>query len=281
MQLTTGYVMSERARHYHWQGAERLSLKTFCGGRALYASGGGSFAVDERSYLLLNADQPYSIIIDSPTIVESFCLFFNPGLAEDVAAGMTLPAQRHLDDPFKPRRALLFFDRTYPHDDTVSPLLHRLRSAYQIGRRETGWFEEQMHGVVLALLRTQSDVYTEIEALPAARPATREELYRRLHYARDFAAATFDQPLTLDELARVACLSPNHFLRSFKLLFHQTPYQYLTHLRLEEAQRLLRHTELSVTEIGQAVGFESLGSFSWLFRQRFGLSPQAYRLAKR
>jgi len=113
------------------------------------------------------------------------------------------------------------------------------------------------------------------------RAASREELYRRLHRARDYAAACLDEPITLNDMARVACLSTNHFLRTFKQAFHQTPHQYLTRIRLERAQGLLTQTNQPVTDVCFAVGFESLGSFSWLFRQRVGLAPDAYRKAKR
>jgi transcriptional regulator GlxA family with amidase domain len=76
-------------------------------------------------------------------------------------------------------------------------------------------------------------------------------------------------------------MAPHHFLRTFKLAFHQTPHQYLTHLRLERAQSLLRHTDTPVTDICMDVGFESLGSFSWLFRRECGQSPSAFRSSHR
>jgi AraC-like DNA-binding protein len=131
------------------------------------------------------------------------------------------------------------------------------------------------------LLRVHRQIYKEVEALDAVRASTREELYRRLHRARDYAQARFDQPLTLEEMAQIACLSPNHFLRTFRQVFRQSPHQYLTALRMERAQKLLAVTELSVTEICYAVGFASLGSFSWLFRRHFGISPEAYRQRKK
>ncbi len=109
------------------------------------------------------------------------------------------------------------------------------------------------------------------------RHATRQELYRRLHQARDFAAASFDQPLTLDDMAAVACLSPNHFLRSLRDLFGQTPHQYLTQQRVQRARKLLQTTDASILEICIAVGFASASSFSSLFRRHVGVSPQDYR----
>jgi len=131
------------------------------------------------------------------------------------------------------------------------------------------------------LLLVHTRTRRQVESIPALRPASREELYRRLHRARDYATACFDQPITLNDMARVACLSTNHFLRTFKQTFHQTPHQYLTRIRLERAKGLLTKTNQPVTEVCFAVGFESLGSFSWLFRQRVGLAPEAYRRAKR
>ena len=127
------------------------------------------------------------------------------------------------------------------------------------------------------LLSTHAAAAREAEALPALRAATREELYRRLHRARDYALASLERPLTLEELAGVACLSPNHFLRTFKQLFAVTPHQFLTARRLARARSLLAHTGRPVGEIAAAVGFESLGTFSWLFRRRVGLAPSEFR----
>ncbi|MGH7492706.1 MAG: helix-turn-helix domain-containing protein [bacterium] len=93
--------------------------------------------------------------------------------------------------------------------------------------------------------------------------------------------ACFHQPVTLAETARVACLSTNHLLRTFKQAFQKTPHQYLTELRLQQARELLLHTDFPVTEVCAAVGFASLGSFSWLFRRRVGMAPEAYRRQKR
>jgi len=56
-----------------------------------------------------------------------------------------------------------------------------------------------------------------------------------------------------------------------------TPHRYLTRLRLERAARLLSGTDREVTEICAAVGFESPGSFSRLFRRELGRPPSEFR----
>src|SRR5262249_59817472 len=94
---------------------------------------------------------------------------------------------------------------------------------------------------------------------------------------RRFVDAHLDEPLTLDDIARQAFLSKFHFLRVFKTAFEDTPLRYLRRRRLEAAERLLARTDLSVTAVCYRVGFESLGSFSSLFRRHAGLSPNAFR----
>lgn len=278
--ITPSFILHEKAAEYYWRGSESLSIKTFFSGRALYTLGQGCCAVDDTTYLIVNHKQPYTIEIENATPIESFCLFFAPGFAEEVHRSLTTQSERLLDEPAACVVPLHFFARTYPHDDVVSPALFRLRAAIGAGKYEHIWLQEQLHDLMLRMLQAQHMLWQEVDALPAIRAATREELYRRLHLARDYAAALFDTPLTLDELAAAASLSPNHFLRTFKHLFHQTPHQYLTDLRLARAQHLLRSTECSVTDICFSLGFASVGSFSWLFRKKLGCSPIAYRAQK-
>jgi AraC-like DNA-binding protein len=111
-------------------------------------------------------------------------------------------------------------------------------------------------------------------------PATRTRaagLQGDLRRARDHIDRHFAAPLDLDRLASVAGVSKYHFARRFDLAYGETPIRYLTRRRIERAQDLLRHANLTVTEICMAVGFSSLGSFSTRFRELVGESPSAYR----
>ncbi|MBX3082736.1 MAG: helix-turn-helix transcriptional regulator [Anaerolineae bacterium] len=96
---------------------------------------------------------------------------------------------------------------------------------------------------------------------------------------RKFMDGNLAAPITIDGLSRRAALSPYHFIRVFRWTYQQTPHQYLSQRRIEKAKELLRSSELPITEICSAVGFESLGSFSTLFRKQVGLSPRHYRNA--
>jgi len=276
------WILHVAARRHEWQGAGALSIKTFTRGAAYYRVGATRYLVNESCYLLLNQDQEYQVTIDAPTPVESFCLFFPANFATALAYSMTASSEQLLADPVPPPAASpSFYERTYPHDQTLSPLLFQLRQLYRQAPRQEwamqSWLEEQLHAILAQLLYQQAAIRREVAAQPAKRAATREELYRRLHYARDYMLASLSQPLCLTEIAAVAALSPNHFLRSFKALFHQSPHAYLTSQRLARARVLLTTTTLPVTEICLAVGFESLGSFSTRFRREFGMAPLRYR----
>jgi AraC-like DNA-binding protein len=100
-----------------------------------------------------------------------------------------------------------------------------------------------------------------------------------LRRARDLIDLRYAEQLDLATLAREAGYSKFHFSRAFTAAYGETPRTYLTRRRLERAKTLLRVANLSVTEICLLVGFESLGSFSALFRRVVGQTPSAYRRA--
>jgi AraC-like DNA-binding protein len=100
-----------------------------------------------------------------------------------------------------------------------------------------------------------------------------------LRHARDLIDRDYAEPLDLDVLAAEAGYSKFHFARTFAHAYGETPRAYLTRRRIERAKDLLRTANLSITEICLLVGFESLGSFSALFRRLVGQSPSEYRAA--
>ena len=98
----------------------------------------------------------------------------------------------------------------------------------------------------------------------------REQIDR--HYAK---------PLTIEQLAAMAGFSTFHFIRAFRAAFGRTPHQYLRARRLERAKELLETTAYPVTEVCDKVGFQSLGSFTTLFKKQCGATPAEYRAARR
>jgi AraC-like DNA-binding protein len=98
---------------------------------------------------------------------------------------------------------------------------------------------------------------------------------------RELIDRRYARALTVDLLARRAGLSAFHFIRAFRAAFGVTPHQYVRAKRIDRARELLVTTPTPITEICVQVGFQSLGSFSSLFRRLTGETPGAYRAARR
>ncbi|WP_298427585.1 AraC family transcriptional regulator [uncultured Kordia sp.] len=86
----------------------------------------------------------------------------------------------------------------------------------------------------------------------------------------------YETNVNLDALSQTKFVSKYHLLRLFKKYYGQTPKQYLIDKRLEKSKVQLKNG-VSVTETCFAVGFESVSSFSTLFKTRTGKSPSVYQ----
>ena len=89
---------------------------------------------------------------------------------------------------------------------------------------------------------------------------------------RNYIENNYDANLNLDLLSHIQFVSKYHMLRLFKKYYGLTPWQYLMNKRIEKSKEHLIKG-MTVTETCFAIGFESLGSFSSLFKSKTGKSP--------
>ncbi len=87
----------------------------------------------------------------------------------------------------------------------------------------------------------------------------------------------FHEPVTVEGLASVVALSPSRLAHLFKAQVGRSIVATLLDIRLRQAARLLLFTSLTMDEVAQQVGFQSIFYFSRRFKQHYGLSPSAYR----
>lgn len=99
-----------------------------------------------------------------------------------------------------------------------------------------------------------------------------EEQINTVIEIRNYIENNYAADLNLDVLSNTQLVSKYHLLRLFKKFYGQTPRQYLIDKRIEKAKESLKNG-MPVTETCFAVGFESLGSFSTLFKTKTGKSP--------
>lgn len=245
-------ILNGRSRRHHVDPvAGTLSIKTVLSGRAVWETDDGRFDVTPDTFLVLNQGQSYSLEIDSGVPVETFCVFFRPG---------------YIEEGFYERLRLL-----------TPGLRQALRSLHGLAR-EGGTDTECDEAMIEAalLLRAEESGPREQARLEHARPAVREEVFKQLNRARNFALSNLGSKLPLDDLAAVACMSPFHFHRLHRQAFHETPHEFVTRARLQRAMRLLQAGG-DVGDVSLALGFESLPTFTRLFKSHTGLTPGAFR----
>jgi AraC-like DNA-binding protein len=270
-------VLQARATRHRVSGfAGPLSIKTVIAGEVSWIVGGRELLVDSSSFLILSAGETYSMDIRAAAPVETCCAFFAPGFVERVVLDATTSLEAALDEPERFAPALPYLSAL--HGDPERALLNRVHTLARRCRQMLAPIATEEDFLLLgeALLRYYEKIRAEIARVPAARAATREELFRRLLRGRDYLHAQHSGAVSLAAAARAACLSSFHFHRGFSRAFEQTPHAYLTGLRLDRARRLLEAGS-PVINAALEVGFSSPSAFSRLFRSRYGEPPSAIR----
>lgn len=258
-------VISAHCRRVEYpEYAQLLSIKMAHGGREDYYVDGRHIAVDDDTYLVLNAGRRYGSQISSTQSVHSVSVFFESGIAEDVRRALELSTPRLLDAPEQSDAAPLeFAEQLREHDSLVTPVLRHICRVVDAGEGSQEWLDEQLRFLLARLLRVEQSSLGGKELLPE-RGVVHRELQRRLGFALTFIHTHYRERISLKDMAQAAHLSPFHFLRVFKATYGVTPSVYLKRKRLNEAVRLMARTDQSLTTIAGQVGF---GCRTTLFRQ--------------
>ena len=96
----------------------------------------------------------------------------------------------------------------------------------------------------------------------------------KLREITEYIDANLDRNLKIVELARLAQISPYHFIRLFRKSLGQTPYQYILQRRIEKGKGLLQHSQLSTEEIAASLGFCDRSHFAKYIKRFTGLTPK-------
>lgn len=102
------------------------------------------------------------------------------------------------------------------------------------------------------------------------------DIYQRIAAAKIYIDQNYQEQIDLDTISQQAFLSRFHFHRLFTQVYHHTPHQYLTRKRMDKAKDLLAENK-PVTDVCNELGFESIGSFSTLFKKQIGYAPTYFR----
>lgn len=99
--------------------------------------------------------------------------------------------------------------------------------------------------------------------------------------AMEYIKTNWQKEFNLDQIAKVANLSPYHFSRLFKNEIGITPYNYFLNIKIDKIKEMLNDPNLSVAEAFAACGVDYHGHFADVFKKMVGLTPSKYRQSLR
>ncbi|MBI1374751.1 MAG: helix-turn-helix domain-containing protein [Phycisphaera sp.] len=112
---------------------------------------------------------------------------------------------------------------------------------------------------------------------PIDTPREQTHYFRELTPVITHIEQHYTETISMEEMAKLADLSPTHFNRRFRALLRMSPTQYVHALRIQQAQRMLSQTHDPVSDIAIAMGYFDQSHFTKRFRRVTGLTPQGYR----
>ncbi len=233
-------------------------------------SGSGRYTInhhketlDQDHFLLLNQGSRLRIHLPGPGLQPLF-LYFHTALAAE------LQSKKSVDWRWLERAHLL-----------EENLRQRLQSLAAMRDNCSSFAalkaDAMIRGLLEEIFGQACAAVTATKQLSVTKQATKVQLFKQLSQTKEWIEANYASRVTLHQMAQIATLNPQHFLRMFRDCYGVTPHRFLTETRLNAARLQIENTSETISTICLQTGFESLPTFSRGFRQHFGCSPTAYR----
>lgn len=239
-----------------------------------YRMNGRATSINHQFFYFLNAGDRLEIDFRRSEPLETMLILFSRQLIAGVAGYHSKTTDDLLEDPSEPASGEWHMPNIpFAYNDTVTRCLNDLRQ--NVSNEDLEIVLVELLHAIWALGENGNAAMTRMNT---KRKSTREELYRRLFLAELYMLDNFSEPLTIDELAKTACMNKFHFLKTFKQRYGVSPHQYLVRLKLKNARMLLQTGKYSVAEVCRLIGFESPATFTHLFKKTHEALPSKFPL---
>ena len=262
-----------------------IAIKYVIKGLEEYRVGHETFEVGDKQFLLLNQHTEFDVSIDTKDYTNGLCINLNTEMVKDVLQNFEGKDTALLDHPFdfeEDSSAIPIIDKIYSTTesnklgDLLQNLSHQIETEGIIDeRRYTS--EDLYYHLTKTLLESQKGIFQKINKLSSVKSSTRKELYKRVSVAKEYIDENLHKNIDIQDISRVATISPFHFHRTFKTVYGISPHQYRIQKRLGKAAELLMDIDHSITEIAFLTGFADIHSFSRSFKKEYGIPPSKYR----
>lgn len=239
-----------------------------------YIAGNQRIEMSPGSYFAVNEGMEMECLPTAPH-TRAAVVFFTKALLADVNRALGSDETALLDDPAGAAQRFYLPEHLHRQPSRLSEQLQRVAGQMAASGRDNPACPDQMfYTLAENLFCFQQQTRRQINSINARNTPTKQELYRRVLAARSFMLDQWDASLSLDDVARHACLSPYHFHRSFREAFGESPMQWFKKHKLEKAKSLLATESVSATAL--RCGFADVFSFSKAFKRAWGVSPSGF-----
>ncbi|MGA0558542.1 AraC family transcriptional regulator [Larkinella sp. VNQ87] len=223
--------------------------------------------------LLLGANLPHVFrndpayfVPDSPERALSYSVYLRPEHLQQTVFGM--PELNHLDQLFREARhgVRIRFNEV----GSVTTCLEQLPTQRPF---------DQLMTLLSVLDQMASDPRRERLSITAYELPRRPDDHQRLDNVFTYILNNYASPITLEEVANQAHLTPSAFCRFFRLHTRKTFSQLLNEVRIEHACRLLQESKLPISQIAFSCGYTNLSNFNRQFKLITSLTPGQYSKA--
>jgi AraC-like DNA-binding protein len=142
--------------------------------------------------------------------------------------------------------------------------------------QDTENVQDVMEEILAHIITLHQEINARIDTIDKEKASTRQEIYRRLRAGHEYIHDHYAGSITIDMAAKQTCLSGFNFKRLYKAFYHESPYQTIKRLRLQQATELLA-TGMPVKQVCLEVGWKDPSSFVRLFKTATGVTPNRLR----
>lgn len=272
-------IFSSLKNFYKPVDCKGFSLKYVAEGAEKYNLSDTQFNITAGSYLLCNSTKKGYVEVDSKKMVKGICVNISTDVMLDVVASICCPGtavpDRELAGFFT---SPLFLENKYSVKETSTG--KQLENIWKHIEQKQFYQQEINIGFYYSLcekiIKDQIPVFRQLRQIPSVKQVTKRDLFRRAARGKEFIDHSFSAAITIEQVAKEAYMSEYHFFRVFKVLYGQSPYQYILKKRLEFARKILKNRNLPLAVVALECGFQDAYYFSKAFKKHFGFSPVFY-----
>jgi len=255
---------------WHWH--EHFELIYMERGSAVFQVGGTGYPVTEGELLFVNSGELHGGHTEDADEVRFVCVVFHPSLLH------IRNHDRHALELLTPLTSgSRQIETRIPVSSSDYPKIsNALKELIREFAEKADGYEVSVKACAGLLLSWLSRSYSKERRGSGTTEGLREK-NERFQELLTSLEGRYSEKWTVEQAAALVHLSPYHFCKVFKRLTGFSFVQFLTLHRIQESERLLKETELSVTEIAEMAGYGSINAFSKVFKSYKGCPPTALR----